>query len=510
MKQDNLKRPKKIGVLLHPSSLPNSPVCGTFGSNARDWLRLLARNGIGVWQFLPLSSTDNLGSPYSSPSSFSFNPWFIDANDLVDEGFLPEDILNQLPGSKSVNDGYVDFDLANLRSQKIGKSLRSYWYKQSANRHAQFESWCAKQFWLEDHAYFMELRRRNNFLPWWDWSSQWSNYDSNKLLVLKNTSQDSLLEDLLIQWHLDRQWEVIKNLANELGILLFGDLPFYVSRDSADVWSNRSLFSILENGELYLQSGVPPDYFSDTGQLWGTPTYRWKKHKSSKYRWWRRRIERHLKQVELLRIDHFRALDSYWAVAGNENTAIDGFWASSPGLEMLNKFKRDTKGKLPLVSEDLGVITSEVEYLRDHFELPGMKILQFAFDGNPENPYLPENIKGNNWIVYTGTHDNATTSSWWENLNDENKSRILERYKNKENSPCWNLIEMGLETDAYLFVAPIQDLMCLDDQSRFNQPGTINKKNWSWRLKSYEESLNIGLRKYGEMAKVFDRSNIRI
>ena len=509
MKQDKLKLSKRIGVLLHPTSLPNSPVCGTFGAPARDWLRLLAENGVGVWQFLPLCPTDEFGSPYSSPSSFSFNPCFLDADDLVNDGFIPQNVLSELPGAKSINSGWVDFDLANKRSQKIGEFLRKFWHEQSESMHTSFNDWCLSQFWIEDHIYFKELRKINNDQPWWEWPSDWSKYNLFKCKILKDTSNENIMEELLIQWHLDRQWKVIRNLANDLDILLFGDLPFYVSRNSSDVWSNRSLFSVLEKGDLLFQSGVPPDYFSETGQLWGTPTYRWVKHKSTKFRWWRRRILRHLDQVDLLRIDHFRALDSYWGIPGKDDTAKDGSWYSSPGLELLNQFKNDIKGKLPLVAEDLGVITSKVEALRDYFDLPGMKILQFAFDGNHDNPYLPENIKGENWIVYTGTHDNSTTFSWWENLNEDQKKMLYERFPAKDNSPCWQLIHIGLATEAYLFIAPIQDLLCLDNSARLNMPGSVDKKNWSWRLKSFQEDLTNAVKKYGEIGKTYDRSIIK-
>ncbi len=504
MKQYNSNLPRTTGVLLHPSSLPNSPVCGSFGEPAREWLRLLAQNEVGVWQFLPLGPTDENGSPYSSPSSFSFNPWFLDVNDLIEEGFLPSSILDQLPGELNQSDDYVDFNLANVRSKLIGRFLREYWVDQDSERHERYNNWCSKQFWLNDHILFMELRNKNQGSAWWDWHSRFSIYTQGALNVFKVDFQDNLLEHSLVQWHLDRQWTRVKNLAKELGILLFGDLPFYVSRNSADVWSNTSLFSILQSGDLFSQSGVPPDYFSETGQLWGTPVYRWRKHKSTRYRWWRSRISRHLQQVDLLRVDHFRALDSYWSVAGNDLTAKEGVWLSSPGIEMLNLFRKDQSGKLPLVAEDLGLITSKVEYLRDHFRLPGMKILQFAFDGNAENPYLPENIKGNQWVVYTGTHDNDTTSSWWNDLDEQIKQTISTRFLNKDLSPCWEFIEMGLSTDARLFVAPLQDLLCLGSDARFNKPGTIDN-NWSWRLKSFDLNLNKALSFYSQKAKSLGR-----
>ncbi len=490
---------RSSGVLLHPSSLPNSPICGGFGAPARQWLKLLAENKIGVWQFLPLAPTDSTGSPYSSPSGFSYNPWFLDVNDLVNEEFLPISVLDEVQEIKNIENSRVDFKLANLWSERLGVLLRESWESQENNRHVQFQSWCTKQFWLEDHALFMEMRRQNNNLPWWEWNLPFAQNNTKEIKQWSVKYQNNLLEQKLLQWHLDRQWQLLKQLAKDLGVVLFGDLPFYVSRDSVDVWSNRSLFSVLTNGALKIQSGVPPDYFSSTGQLWGTPVYRWKKHQVTKYQWWRSRFHRHLNQVDLLRVDHFRAFDSFWAVPGHKTTAEDGYWSPSPGLKLLNLLEKDLGGKLPLVAEDLGVITDSVERLRDYFSLPGMKILQFAFDGSSENPYLPENISGNEWIVYTGTHDNSTATGWWNEIDDDVKKRVLERVNSADDFLPWNFIKMGLETDARLFICPLQDLLGLDNKARLNRPGTI-ENNWDWRMKPFDKSLSDALNEYSQLA----------
>ena len=505
MIQNTLNSPRTTGVLLHPSSLPNSPLCGSFGSPAREWLRLLARNEIGVWQFLPLSPTDQTGSPYSSPSSFAYNSCFLDVNDLIEDGFLPSSFLNELPEAITTSSSLVDFSLSNTFSEMLGYSLRKFWEEQDHDKHVQFEAWCSKQFWLEDHVLFMELKKYFKNRPWWEWPEPFFKKNIREINIWRVDFEDNLLEQRLIQWHLDRQWQSLRDLAKDLGVLLIGDLPFYISRDSADVWSNRSLFSVLTNGELFLQSGVPPDYFSETGQLWGTPIYRWKKHRSTRYSWWRKRFLRNFEQVDLLRIDHFRALDSYWAIPGSKETAQEGFWLPSPGKSMLKKLQKDFGKKLPLIAEDLGVITPTVEYLRDYFSLPGMKILQFAFDGNNENPYLPENINGNSWVVYPGTHDNPTTNGWWEDLDNETKSRISARQSTIEDSPSWNFIEMGLLTSGSLFISPIQDLLSLGNEARFNTPGTI-ENNWNWRIKSFDSQLDLALERYGHLSKDSNRS----
>ena len=499
MIQNTLNSPRTTGVLLHPSSLPNSPLCGSFGSPAREWLRLLARNEIGVWQFLPIAPTDQTGSPYSSPSGFAYNPCFLDVNDLIKDGFLPLSVLEELPKLNNQNTSIVDFKVVNNFTNLVGRFLREFWNYQDQDKYAEFQSWCLKQYWLEDHVLFMELRKQFENLPWWEWPEPFFNKNMSEINIWRENYQNDLLEHRLIQWHLDRQWQALRELAKDLGVLLLGDLPFYVSRDSADVWSNRSLFSILSNGDLSLQSGVPPDYFSETGQLWGTPVYRWEKHRSTKFRWWRRRFSRNFEQVDMLRIDHFRALDSYWAVPGQDKTAQDGFWKPSPGRELLKKLRNDLGERLPLIAEDLGVITPAVENLRGHFSLPGMKILQFAFNGDIDNPYLPENIQGNSWIVYTGTHDNATSIGWWDELDQETKNRLWERDQAIGDSPSWKLIQMGLSTSACLFVAPIQDLLSLDNNARFNTPGTI-KDNWNWRIKSFDQPFISALERYREFS----------
>jgi len=488
---------------LHPTSLPGRSVCGSFGETAREWLKNLSENGIGVWQFLPLAPPDSLGSPYSSPSSFAFNPWFLDEKDLVRDGFLAnnfEEVSQQI----DYFDSKVDFQLADSKVKYLKESLIEYWEKQNTSIKEEFEIWCEKQFWLSDHSIFMELKIQNNNLPWWQWPEEFASYDKRGLENWKKDNQKQLLGHYLIQWHLDRQWKSIRKLAKYLGIFLFGDVPFYVSKDSADVWSNRSLFSILNNADTYLQSGVPPDYFSETGQLWGNPVYRWSRHKSKKYMWWRKRIARHLEQVDYLRLDHFRALEAFWAIPGKDQTAENGFWTPSPGKRVLGLIKKDCGGSLPLVAEDLGLITSKVEQLRDNFELAGMKILQFAFDGNLDNPYLPENIKGENWIVYTGTHDNSTSLGWWREMNQVQKEQLKGRILGYENFSSWDLIRLGMKTKAKLFISPMQDLLNLDNDSRLNKPGTINN-NWSWRLTKNDYKIKESLKKFGELAKKYSR-----
>jgi len=495
---------KSLGLLMHPSSIPGGRICGTFGSGVKEWLTKLHNHGIEYWQFLPLTPPDSIGSPYSSPSSFALNPWFLDIDDLIDKSFIFISNQDEL-GPTNHDKNHFDFHLADDLTKKIGHLLFQGWSSQSKERKLDFYKWINKNSWVEDYATFMVIREEFKMLPWWQWPQEFKLKNDKFLKSWLEKKSEEILIKKLIQWHLDEQWRAIKKSANSLNIKLIGDLPFYVSRDSADVWSNKSLFSILKNGDLIFQSGVPPDYFSSTGQLWGTPTYFWAKHKRTNFDWWRKRFRRQFELVDLLRFDHFRGLAGYWRVNGNSKTAINGKWINSPGRLLLNKLKKDLKSDyLPIIAEDLGVITKDVEKLRKSFELPGMKILQFAFDGNDDNPYLPKNIEGENWVVYTGTHDNSTSMSWWESLDNSSKTRIRENYKFSE-SPSWSLIEIGMNTSANLFIAPIQDILSLDDSSRLNRPGTV-KNNWKWILNRPLEEIEDNMSLFSELGSNFGRT----
>ena len=494
---------KSLGILVHPSSLPGGSYCGTFGEGAKNWIKKLSKHRINFWQFLPLTPTDSTGSPYSSPSSFALNPWFLDLNELIENRFIFPSIKMELQAINQ-NETHFDFDFANKLSKKLEEYLLTAWESQPEETKNDFYILTKKNIWVEDYSLFMVIREEFNMMPWWDWPSD---FKQKKIELIKpwiNNKKDEILKKKLMQWHLDKQWMRIKGFAKSKGITLIGDLPFYVSRDSADVWSNKSLFSISTNGDLLFQSGVPPDYFSSTGQLWGTPTYYWSKHKSTTFKWWRERFKRQFELVDILRLDHFRALAGYWRVDGNAKNAINGTWINSPGKELLNILKKDLKTNyLPIIAEDLGVITKDVEILRDNYQLPGMKILQFAFDGNENNPYLPKNIDGENWVVYSGTHDNATSTSWWNYLDNHIKNHIKDNYYFSDD-PSWNLIEVGMRTKANLFISPIQDILSLDDSCRLNTPGTITN-NWKWKLNQTLEEIDLKLQKYSDLGNSYGR-----
>jgi 4-alpha-glucanotransferase len=449
-----------------------------------------------VWQLLPLAPTDGTGSPYSSPSGSALNPALLDGDLLREQGFV--DAHQGEPGD-------------------WGPELLRCWDRQPQEHTDAFRRWCrAERFWLRDHCRFMVLRSLHGGEPWWRWPAPLADRHRRALQRLNREHHQALLQEALVQWQLQRQWQHLRLLARHEGVQLLGDLPFYVAHDSADVWSRPSLFSLGRAGTLQQQSGVPPDYFSATGQLWGTPVYRWPAHGLTGFRWWLQRLARQLELFDLLRLDHFRALQAFWSVPGQAATAEHGRWRPSPGWPLLALLWgrcslsgqlqgwHGRLGRLPLVAEDLGVITPPVERLRDGFGLPGMKILQFAFDGDCTNPYLPANIHGRRWVVYTGTHDNATTLGWWRSIDDAARGRVEDAVGAPVTAPSWQLLELALASAADLAVAPLQDLLELGDEARFNTPGTTGG-NWCWRLDRPIDALAGPLGGYGAMAARYGR-----
>ncbi|MCP9810005.1 4-alpha-glucanotransferase [Cyanobium sp. HWJ4-Hawea] len=496
---------RQAGVLLHPTALPGPGGCGSFGAAAHEWISLLARHGVGVWQLLPLAPPDGTGSPYSSPSGSALNPWFLDGEVLAAEGFLTDaDLaaLNQLP----VEDpGRLDLGGLPGRIEALGEALQRRWAGQGARRQRAFQAWRRQQrHWLDDHCLFVVIRRLEAGRPWWEWPQPLAQRRGQDLRQLARQHRPELLAEALVQWQLQRQWDQLRCHAKAEGVRLVGDLPFYVAHDSADVWCHRGLFSVTADGSLSSQSGVPPDYFSETGQLWGTPIYAWPRHWLTGFGWWLARLRRQLALFDLVRLDHFRALQAFWCVPGGATTAEHGVWRRSPGWPLLGLLWLSLGCRLPLIAEDLGVITPPVEHLRDGFALPGMKILQFAFDGDQANPYLPSNIKGRRWVVYTGTHDNATTKGWWQQLDPESQGRVGEAMAAQVQSPARQLAELALATSADLAVVPLQDLLELGDEARFNTPGT-SSGNWTWRLNQPLSSLEGALQAYGQAAGRYGR-----
>ena len=479
---------RRAGVLLHPTSLPGPGGCGGFGQAAHDWLALLGRHGIGVWQLLPLAPTDGTGSPYSSPSGSALNPWLLDAEALVQSGFLERTDLEALPGAAD-RSGPLDLAAMPARSRALGEALARCWPGQPVEQHRAFRRWRHRERgWLPDHALFMVIRRLQGGQPWWQWPAPLARRRRSALRRIAREQAGWLLEEELLQWQLQRQWQQLRQQAERAGVQLLGDLPFYVAHDSADVWAHRALFSLRADGSLTAQSGVPPDYFSATGQLWGTPVYRWPLHLLSGFRWWLARLQRQFALFDLLRLDHFRALQAYWRVPGGDSTAEHGSWQPSPGGPLLTLLwlhqalrGRLRGSRLPLVAEDLGVITAAVEALRDRFALPGMKILQFAFGGDGEHEFLPHNYP-RHVVVYTGTHDNDTARGWWDHAPEKERRYAGSYLACGAHDVHWAMIRAALNSVANLAVFPLQDVLGLGSEHRMNTPGTLGGANWAWRF----------------------------
>ena len=344
---------RSSGVLLHPTALPGPGGCGTFGQASHDWVNLLARCGVGVWQLLPLAPPDCTGSPYSSPSGSALNPWLLDADALVADGFLGQAAYAAAcePLPPVPLGGAMALELMPRRSEALGQALAQCWPDQPATAHQAFDRWCRQQrHWLKDHCRFMVIRRIYANQPWWDWPRPLAQHQAPALRQLEQQQAIPLLEQALLQWHLQRQWEHLRRQANRQGVQVVGDLPFYVAHDSADVWSRRGLFSLTGSGQLTQQSGVPPDYFSATGQLWGTPVYRWGCHWRSGFRWWLQRLRRQLSLFDLVRLDHFRALEAFWSVPCSASTAEHGHWRRSPGWPLLGLLWWGWGCRLPLIA----------------------------------------------------------------------------------------------------------------------------------------------------------------
>jgi 4-alpha-glucanotransferase len=455
----NLFAERRAGVLLHPTSLPGLGSRGTFGADARRFVDWLAEGGFSVWQTLPLGVTDAYGSPYALRSAHAGDPRFIDGDDLANLAGLPR------------------IDAAGDRAARYA-SFAALATEEQQRAFAKFVR--AERRWLEPYALFEHLSQRFDQLPWWEWPAPYRDRDSAALRECRVASGGPLRALMFEQYLFELQWSALKRYANERGVYLFGDLPFYVDRNNVDVWWERNLFAVDPSGHPLAVAGVPPDYFNAEGQLWGNPLYDWDALERSGFRWWLERIRSQLARFDLLRIDHFRALESYWAIPAGAATARLGEWQQGRGDALL-KALRAEMGDIPLVAEDLGIITDAVRALRDEFVIPGMVVLHFAFDGSPDNPYLPaRHVR--NAVVYTGTHDNDTTVGWYAALDARAREIAHSTLGVGPTPPVPDfLIDAAYASNAALAIVPMQDLLARDSTARMNTPGTA-VGNWTWRF----------------------------
>ena len=429
------------GVLLHPSSLPGPGSGGTLGAAAYRFVDFLAAAGFSYWQMLPLGPTDRYGSPYQSESAFAGDPALL-APELNADAPAPE------PGPE-----FAAF-LA------------------------------AAQHWLDDYALYRVILGHYPDLDWPQWPEPLRHRHPDALAAMRRDHAETYRAVQIEQFRFDHQWRALRRYAAARGIRLIGDLPLFVAHASADVWSHPEQFLLDAAGQPLAVAGVPPDYFSATGQWWGNPHYRWETMARDGFRWWRQRLDHLCQQFDLVRFDHFRGLEAYWEIPADAASAAAGRWVPGPGAQLLDALARN-RSSLPLIAEDLGVITPAVEALRDRYDLPGMKILQFAFDSDARNPYLPHNHRPNA-VVYTGTHDNDTTLGWFRALDTAHRQQVLEYLGLPADSMPWPLIRAAFASAARLAIIPMQDLLGLGSARRMNTPGTCGGNNWRFRF-AWEE-----------------------
>ena len=451
---------RRAGLLLHPTSLPDSHSGGCLGAKALRFIDFLTQCGFSVWQTLPLGPTHSGRSPYQCMSVHAGNVELICTDELVARGWLEQ-------GEKR----------SHAALKRARKGFERHAHEGDRKAFAEFKRQHAA--WLDDYALFQSIRQAQGEASWIDWPAPLRDRDATALLAFRDTQGEALEQVCFEQFVFFSQWRAVRDYAHQHGIALFGDIPIFVAHDSADIWAHRDLFSLDATGKPDVVAGVPPDYFSATGQRWGNPLYRWERIMADDYRWWLERLRSQLELFDIIRLDHFRGFEKYWEIPAAAETAIHGRWVAAPGEALFARLQQEF-GQLPLVAEDLGVITPEVDALRARFALPGMKILQFAFSGGADNPYLPHNHVPQS-VVYTGTHDNDTTLGWYLKCDDVQRRAVNEYLGVPSERMPWPLIRTALASVAKLAILPMQDILELGSEHRMNTPGTIGN-NWNWRF----------------------------
>lgn len=477
---------RRAGIILHLTSLPGPGPCGTLGPQAHRFVNFLADCGLSVWQMLPVGPPQADGSPYQTRSVHAGNPRLIALEPLLERGWLPA-----LPKDAADNE----------------ESLRRAWKgfrnrATAADRQALADFETENHYWLDNYALFRALREERA-TPWWEWPAPLRRRDPAALEQARRRLADNLAYIRFEQSLFFGQWQLLRGHANAAGIELFGDMPIFVAHDSAEVWARPQDFDMREDGSPRVVAGVPPDYFSATGQRWGNPLYRWDRMQADGFRFWLDRIRTQIRLFDLVRIDHFRGFESCWEIPAEEEFAINGRWIKALGDELFESLLQQF-GRLPLVAEDLGVITPEVEALRKKFRLPGMKVLQFAFSGETDNAYLPFHHDEDS-LVYTGTHDNDTTLGWYQSLDAKTRSYVDDYLGYPAEAMPWPLIRCALGSRARLAILPMQDILGLDGTHRMNLPGT-SEGNWRWRF-SWDQTDPELIDRIRHLARLYGRSS---
>ncbi len=467
------------GILVHPTSFPSPYGIGDMGPGAYDFIDFLEKSGQHLWQVLPLGPTGFGDSPYQSFSAFAGQPLIISPDKLMEENLLTKEDLAGMPAwdPKKVDYGPV----IEFKTSLLKKAFQAFCHTPDKQMLEEFETFCeTEKDWLEDYALFMACKDQHHGRSWLEWDEEIRTPTEAAKRIWKEKLAGHIHYYSFIQFIFQRQWQKLLAYAHDHEVKIIGDIPIFVAPDSADVWADKNLFQLDSKGYPTAVAGVPPDYFSETGQLWGNPLYDWEEHEKTSYQWWVRRVKRQLSLTDFLRIDHFRGFEAYWAVPAKEETAINGKWIKGPCEKLFLAIEKELGGDLPIFAEDLGIITPEVERLRGSMGFPGMKVLQFGFGDMDDRKYMPHFYTTTNCICYTGTHDNDTTLGWYQGQTDIIKDRIR-RYGNTDgNLVSLDFIRFCMGSIAKYAIFPIQDLLMLGSEARMNTPG-VAQNNWAFR-----------------------------
>lgn len=490
-------------MLLPIASLPSKYGIGCFDESAYHFVEQLVKAGQMYWQILPMGPTGYGDSPYQAFSTFAGNPYFISLDELVKKGYITEEDCKR--AAEGTDAKYVRYDVLYKKRFAV---LRKAFAQSGIESDVKYNEFVQNnQEWLPDYALFMAIKDSKKGQSYLEWEEDIRLRRSEAMVYYRNKLIDDVQFYQFLQYEFALQWQALKKFANEKGVLIIGDIPIYVALDSADTWAHPELFQFDAAGQPIGVAGCPPDAFSATGQLWGNPLYDWKAHEKNDYAWWVARIRNCYQWYDMVRIDHFRGFDEYYAIPYGEATAENGQWEPGPGMKLFDVLRKEL-GKLPIIAEDLGFLTDSVRELLENSGFPGMKVLQFAFDSREDSDYLPYRYN-NNSVVYTGTHDNATTFSWWNELTPEDKD-VAVRYMNRskwtsKKKLTWDLVCLAMASVSDLCVIPAQDYLCLPNTARINTPSTLGF-NWQWRMSA--EGLNDKLcEKIRKMTKLYGRLN---
>lgn len=491
--------PRSTGILLHPISLPSRGGIGDFGPAAYEFVDFLVSARQGLWQVLPLGPPANGNSPYSSTSAFAGNPLLISLERLADHGWIDHSRLSELSDS----DGHIDYaEVMQRKLPLITEAAQNFLDCSAGDQQSRFQNFCAENaWWLEDYVLYDVLREHNRKLCWKDWPREIARREPAALEQARKEYASELATRRVTQFFFWEQWRALRLYCAQKSIRVVGDIAIFVDYDSADVWANRDLFRIKDDLEPEVVSGVPPDAFSATGQRWGNPLYNWEKMRSHEYEWWIQRLRWATQTCDFIRLDHFRGFAQFWEIPASEPTAINGKWVDGPGDDLFYKL-REAFGSLPFFAEDLGLITPDVNALRERHNIPGMAVLQFGFGDPGAHIYLPHRVTPDR-VIYTGTHDNDTTLGWWKNAQPHERAAVESLVGHQDDGVNWALIRLAQSSVASLSVAPLQDVLGLGSEARLNTP-SFHEGNYHWRYQPGSLKPELAQRLAG-LAEVTDR-----